>query len=90
MIDNCNVLWGIVCGKSARTGLRGAPFSNGYVYLTKVILDFLKLSIKVIKTNADINGSLNILRKYIKDKITNQEIVMGNGREQSPLKKRVA
>ena len=45
---------------------------------------------KGIKINADINGSLNILRKYIKENIPNQEIVMDNGREQSPLKKRVA
>lgn len=41
------------------------------------------------RINADINGSLNILRKYIKSK-TNLEIVMNNGREQRPIKKRVA
>ena len=41
------------------------------------------------KINADINGSLNILRKYIASK-TKLEIVMNNGREQSPIKKRVA
>ena len=41
------------------------------------------------KINADINGSLNILRKYIISK-TKLEIVMNNGREQSPIKKRVA
>ena len=40
--------------------------------------------------NADINGSLNILRKYVKISNPNQEIVMDNGREQRPLKKRVA
>ena len=45
---------------------------------------------KGIKINADINGSLNILRKYIKLRNPNQEIVMDNGREQRPLKKRVA
>lgn len=45
---------------------------------------------KGIKINADINGSLNILRKYIKRNIPNQEIAMDNGREQRPLKKRVA
>ena len=45
---------------------------------------------KGIKINADINGSLNILRKYIKISNPNQEIVMDNGREQRPLKKRVA
>ena len=45
---------------------------------------------KGIKINADINGSLNILRKYIKDSNPNQEIAMDNGREQRPLKKRVA
>ena len=42
------------------------------------------------KINADINGSLNILRKYIKKSSPNQEIAMDNGREQRPLKKRVA
>ena len=42
------------------------------------------------KINADINGSLNILRKYIKKSIPNQEIAMDNGREQRPIKKRVA
>ena len=45
---------------------------------------------KGIKINADINGSLNILRKYIKKSNPNQEIAMDNGREQRPLKKRVA
>ena len=45
---------------------------------------------KGIKINADINGSLNILRKYIKKSIPNQEIEMDNGREQRPIKKRVA
>ena len=41
--------------------------------------------------NADINGSLNILRKYIKEVFSpNLEIVMDIGREQRPLKKRVA
>ena len=43
-----------------------------------------------IKINADINGSLNILRKYIKKSSPNQEIAMDNGREQRSLKKRVA
>ena len=43
-----------------------------------------------IQINADINGSLNILRKYIKKSSPNQEIAMDNGREQRPLKKRVA
>ena len=38
----------------------------------------------------DLNKSLNILRKYIKNYIPNLEIVMDNGREQRPLKKRVA
>lgn len=42
------------------------------------------------KINADINGSLNILRKYIKKSKPNLEIAMDNGREQRPLKKRVA
>ena len=42
------------------------------------------------KINADINGSLNILRKYIKKSSPNLEIAMDNGREQRPLKKRVA
>lgn len=45
---------------------------------------------KGIKLNADINGSLNILRKYIKNSSPNLEIAMDNGREQRPLKKRVA
>ena len=40
--------------------------------------------------NADINGSLNILRKYVQNYIPNQEIVMDKGREQRPIKKRVA
>ena len=40
--------------------------------------------------NADINGSLNILRKYVKNNIPNLEIAMDNGREQRPIKKRVA
>ena len=41
--------------------------------------------------NADINGSLNILRKYIKEMFSpDLEIAMGIGREQRPLKKRVA
>ena len=42
------------------------------------------------KINADINGSLNILRKYITNNIPNLEIAMDNGREQRPIKKRVA
>ena len=42
------------------------------------------------KINADINGSLNILRKYIKISNPNLEIAMDNGREQRPIKKRVA
>ena len=45
---------------------------------------------KGIKINADINGSLNILRRYIKNSNPNQEIAMDKGREQRPLKKRVA
>ena len=40
--------------------------------------------------NSDINGSLNILRKYIKNFSPNLEIAMDIGREQRPLKKRVA
>ena len=40
--------------------------------------------------NADINGSLNILRKYVKSFSPNLEIAMDIGREQRPLKKRVA
>ena len=41
--------------------------------------------------NADINGSLNILRKYIKEIFSpDLEIAMDIGREQRPLKKRVA
>jgi len=40
--------------------------------------------------NADINGSLNIMRKYIKQYSPNLEIAMDIGREQRPLKKRVA
>ena len=42
------------------------------------------------KINSDINGSLNILRKYITNYIPNLEIAMDNGREQRPIKKRVA
>ena len=48
------------------------------------------LTKKGVKLNADINGSLNILRKYIKNSSPNQEIAMDNGREQRPIKKRVA
>lgn len=40
--------------------------------------------------NADINGSLNILRKYINKSSPNLEIAMDNGREQRPLKRNVA
>ena len=41
--------------------------------------------------NADVNGALNILRKYIKEVFSpNLEIAMDIGREQRPLKKRVA
>lgn len=41
--------------------------------------------------NADINGSINILRKYIKKEFSpNLEIAMDIGREQRPIKKRVA
>jgi len=39
--------------------------------------------------NADINGSLNILRKYLNSK-TKLEIAMNKGREHSPIKIRVA
>ena len=49
----------------------------------------LFVSNKGKRINADINGSLNILRKYVKSK-TELEIVMNNGREQLPIKKRVA
>lgn len=42
------------------------------------------------KINADINGSLNILRKYIKKSSPNEEIPMDKGREQRPIKKNVA
>ena len=50
----------------------------------------LFVSNKGKRINADINGSLNILRRYIKRNSPNQEIAMDNGREQRPLKKRVA
>ena len=41
--------------------------------------------------NADVNGSINILRKYIKEVFSpNLEIAMDIGREQRRLKKRVA
>ena len=46
--------------------------------------------VKPVEINADINGSLNILRKYIKISNPNLEIAMDNGREQRPIKKRVA
>ena len=51
----------------------------------------LFISNKGIKINADINGSLNILKKYINSS-PNQEfkIAMDNGREQRPIKKKVA
>ena len=43
------------------------------------------------KINADINGSLNILRKYLKASSPNQELLaMDKGREQRPIKKNVA
>ena len=45
----------------------------------------------LIIINADVNGSINILRKYIKNIFSpNLEIAMDIGREQRPLKKRVA
>ena len=40
--------------------------------------------------NADINGSINIMRKYLKNISPNLEIAMDMGLEQRPLKKRVA
>ena len=43
------------------------------------------------KINADVNGSLNILRKYLKASSPNQELLaMDKGREQRPIKKNVA
>ena len=42
------------------------------------------------KINADINGSLNIIRKYIKNSRWDQEIAMDNGRVGRPIKKNVA
>ena len=42
------------------------------------------------KINADINGSLNILRKYIKSIPNQEDLVMDKGREQRPIKKNVA
>mgnify|MGYP003290214622 CR=1 FL=1 len=55
----------------------------------------MRLSFKYViknvnKDKLDINGSLNILRKYIKLSNPNQEIAMDNGREQRPIKKRVS
>ena len=41
------------------------------------------------KINVDINRSLNILRKYIKNSSPKEEIKMDNGREQLSIKKRV-
>ena len=42
------------------------------------------------KINSDVNGSLNILRKCKKKCSPNQEIAMDIGREQRPIKKRIA
>ena len=42
------------------------------------------------KINADINGSLNIIRKYIKNSRWDQEIAMDKGRVGRPIKKNVA
>ena len=50
----------------------------------------LFVSNKGIKINADINGSLNILKKYINSSPNQLKIAMDNGREQCPLKKKVA
>lgn len=57
---------------------------------TRRITRGLFRSNKGILINADVNGSLNILRKYIKKSSPNLEIAMDIGREQRPLKKRVA
>lgn len=50
----------------------------------------LFISNKGIKINADINGSLNILKKYINSSPNQVKLAMDNGREQRPLKKKVA
>jgi len=50
----------------------------------------LFISNKGIKINADINGSLNILKKYINSSPNQYKIAMDNGQQQRPLKKKVA
>ena len=60
---------------------------NTYIQIKRGL--FKTNSGKII--NADVNGSINILRKYIKEVFSpNLEIAMDIGREQRPLKKRVA
>ena len=46
--------------------------------------------IRMNERKIDLRKSLNILRKYIKNNIPNLEIAMDNGREQRPIKRRVA
>ncbi len=59
-------------------------------HVTKVS-NTLIYDIKEKKIEVNANESLNILRKYIKETIPNQEeLAMDKGREQRPIKKRVA
>ncbi len=49
-----------------------------------------KVSKMVIECAKENKCGKNIVRKYIKKSNPNQEIAMDNGREQRPLKRRVA
>ena len=71
------------------SSLDNEPIEKEYYNKKRRISRGIFVTQKGKKINADINGSLNILRKYIDSK-TKLEMVMNNGREQSPIKKRVA
>ena len=74
---------------SGVSSLDNEPIEKEYYNKKRRISRGIFVTQKGKKINADINGSLNILRKYIDSK-TKLEMVMNNGREQSPIKKRVA
>ena len=76
---------------SGVSSIDGEEISRKYYNKSRRIKRGLFKTNKGTIINADINGSLNILRKYIKETFSpNLEIAMDIGREQRPLKKRVA
>ena len=76
---------------SGVSSIDGEEISRKYYNRSRRIKRGLFKTNKGTIINADINGSLNILRKYIKETFSpNLEIAMDIGREQRPLKKRVA